>query len=486
MLTDADIRTGLGDRLRRIAGPGAPRVERAVADSRLCRPGDLFVALRGETLDGNDYVGHAFARGAVAALAERAPETVPADKTVYVCDDSLPALQRLGAWWRDRFQPRVVAITGTVGKTSTKEITAHVLARRWNLLKTESSLNGEIGLPLMLLRLRPEHEVAVLELGLFYAGEIRLQCELARPRHGIVTNVGYTHAERLGSIEAIAAAKRELVDWMPADGMVALNKDDPRVAAMAEYARCRVVTYGTGRGGGGRRRLPPDVIGSDVKDFGLDGFAFRLITRREGVEVRTPLIGRHNVGNCLAAAAVALDLGMSLAEIAAALATATNELRLRRLPGPLGTTLIDDTYNANPASMSAALDLLEAAHPGGGRRIAVLGDMFELGVEEERLHRELGERAARSADLILFAGERARWSAETARAAGGAVEHIGDPERLAERVLAELRPGDVVLLKASRGMAFERVVAALLAAREDEARPGRRAGADVVASHPSP
>jgi UDP-N-acetylmuramoyl-tripeptide--D-alanyl-D-alanine ligase len=454
MLTDSDIRAGLGDALYKTFGPGAPAIERAVADSRLCRPGDLFVALPGETLDGNDYVESAFAGGAAAALAARVPATIPDGCTVYQAPETLAALQRLAAWWRQRFNPRVVAITGTVGKTSTKEITAHVLAQHSNVLKTESSLNGDIGLPLMLLRLRPEHEVTVLEFGLFYAGEINLQCDLSQPAYGIVTNVGYTHAERLGSIEAIATAKRELVEWMPPDAMVALNADDPRVAAMAGFARCRVVRYGLGPS--------CDVRADQIEDFGLDGFAFRLIAQDQCVAVRTPLIGRHNVHNCLAAAAVALAQGISLIDIAGALTTATNPLRLKRLPGPAGSTLIDDTYNANPASMKAALDLLEVAARGGGRRIAVLGDMFELGDEEERLHRELGARAAAAADLVILTGSRSRWTAEAVAQQGAArVCYVEDTDRLAETVRSVVASGDVVLLKASRGMMFERVVDAL-------------------------
>jgi UDP-N-acetylmuramoyl-tripeptide--D-alanyl-D-alanine ligase len=454
MLTDSDIRAGLGDALHQTIGPGAPAIERAVADSRLCRPGDLFVALPGETLDGNDYVESAFANGAIAALAARVPASIPDGRTIYQAPETLAALQRLAGWWRRRFTPRVTAITGTVGKTSTKEITAHVLAQQATVLKTEASLNGDIGLPLMLLRLQPEHQAAVLELGLFYAGEITLQCELAQPAYGIVTNVGYTHAERLGSIDAIATAKRELVEWMPPDAIVALNADDPRVAAMAESARCRVVRYGLSAGA--------DVRAEQIEDFGLDGFAFRMHARGQCVAVRAPLIGRHNVHNCLAAAAVALAQDMSLSDIAGALTTASNPLRLKRLPGPGGSTLIDDTYNANPASMNAALDLLEVATGGAGRRIAVLGDMFELGSEEERLHRELGVRAATAADLVILTGTRSRWTAEAVAQQGAArVCYVEDTDRLAEAVRAVVGSGDVVLLKASRGMMFERVVDAL-------------------------
>lgn len=484
MLTHADIVTGLGPALLRQIGSAAAPVTRAVADSRLCRPGDLFVALRGEHLDGNDFVADAFRRGAVAALAQRAPADVPAGHVVYETAEPLAALHALAGWWRQRMPARVVAITGTVGKTTTKEICAHVLGTRARVLKTEASLNGDIGLPLMLLRLRPDHEVAVLELGLYYAGEIRLQCDLARPRSGIVTNVGYTHASRLGSIDAIARAKRELVEALPPEGTVALNGDDPRVAAMAAVARCRVVTYGLSDG--------CDVRADAVEDAGLDGLAFRMVTAAGAVRVRTPLIGRHNVRNCLAAAAAALAAGMSPDAIADALHTATNPLRLKILAGPRGSTLIDDTYNANPASMAAALDVL-AGLPG--RRIAVLGDMLELGDEEERLHRELGEQAARVADLLILVGTRSRWTAAAARATGAAaVRLLADKTGLADALRADIRPGDVVLLKASRGLALETVVEALRAsppeadeaARADGAAQAGGPAAAVVAPHPSP
>jgi UDP-N-acetylmuramoyl-tripeptide--D-alanyl-D-alanine ligase len=481
MLTHADIVAGLGPLLLRQSGVASAPVERAVADSRLCRPGDLFVALPGETLDGNDFTEDAFARGATAVIAARPAGDPPAGRALFQVEDALTALHTLAAWWRGRFHPRVVALTGTVGKTSTKEITAHVLGARSCVLKTEASLNGDIGLPLMLLRLRPEHEVAVLELGLFYSGEIRLQCELARPRYGIVTNIGYTHASRLGSLDAIARAKRELVEWLPAEGTAALNADDPQVAAMAPFARCRVVRYGLSDG--------CDVRGDDIEDFGLDGLAFTVRTPDGSAHVRTPLLGRHNVHNCLAATAVALADGMALDAVAGALATATNPLRLKALDGPRGSTLIDDTYNANPASMAAALDVL-AAVPG--RRIAVLGDMLELGEEEERLHRELGERAARVADLLFVVGPRSRWTAAAARAAAPEVRHFERKEGLAAALAAEIRPGDVVLFKASRGMAFETVVEALRAgpfaadpaARADGVARAGGPAAQVVASHP--
>lgn len=454
-LEHTDVLAILGPALRRVTGIARAPLGRAVVDSRLCQTGDLFVALPGEHVDGAAYVEDALARGATAVLATRTPATVPAGCAVYETGEPLAALQRLAAGWRERFDVRVLAITGTVGKTSTKEIAAQVLGRRYALLKNEGNLNGDIGLPLVLLNLRAEHEAAVLEMGMYAEGEIRLQCELARPRWGIITNVGYTHAARLGGIEAIARAKGELAAWLPPEATLALNADDPYVAQMAERARCRVVHYSAGGAA--------DVRAVEVEEYGLDGIGFTIEARGARAHVRTPLIGRHNAGNCLAVTAIGLADGMSLDEIAEALARATNPLRLTVYPGPNGSTLIDDRYNASPASVAAALDVL--ARAPGRRRIAVLGQMAELGEAEERLHRAAGEQAARTADLIFTVGPLARWLAEAARAAGhGDVRHTDEKIGLAEAVIAEARPGDVILIKGARGLALESVVEMLRAA----------------------
>lgn len=472
MLTHDDMIRALGPRLRRSTGVAATSFVRAVVDSRTVTPGDLFVALPGEHVDGAAFIDDAFARGATAALAARMPDIVPDGRAVYEVDDPLAALQQLARWWRGRMPVTVVAITGTVGKTSTKEITAAVLAAGGRgVLKNEGNLNGEIGLPLMLLRLRPEHDLAVFEFGMYRLGEIALQCELARPVVGLVTNVGYTHASRLGSIEQVARAKGELPAWLPVDATVALNLDDPRVAAMAAATRARVLTYG----------LASDAMlrAEEVTDHGFDGLSFRLMTPAGSARVRSPLVGRHNVANCLAATAAALTLGMSVPEIAAALSEARNPLRLKVLPGKAGSTIIDDAYNAGPASMAAALDVL--AQAPARRRIAVLGDMAELGDDnDQRLHEELGARAAAAADLVLLAGARSRWTAAAARAAGSAeVRYFPDRDTLTNELLMELRAGDTVLIKASRGMAFEHAVHAVAAVP-----PTAADGAPVVTHHP--
>jgi len=282
-------------------------------------------------------------------------------------------------------------------------------------------------------------------MGMYALGEIRALCEIARPEVGVVTNVGPSHLERLGSLEAIAAAKAELPESLPPQGYAVLNADDPLVMTMAERTRARVLTYGISEGA--------DVRAGDIVSRGLEGVAFRLHWRGQTGQVETHLPGRHIVSNALAAAAVGLAGGMPLAEVAQALAGAEVPLRLQVHRGRNGCTLLDDTYNASPASMAAALDLL-AEIPG--RRIALLGDMAELGAASREGHLATGRRAAETADIIHAVGEEAQLIADAAREGGhGAVHHWSTKEQAAEAVAAALRPDDVVLLKASRAMAFE-------------------------------
>lgn len=420
-------------------------------DSRLALPGTLFVALRGAR-DGHTFIPDAAARGAVAALGERPVDEIDArGLQAYIrVADALAGLQRLAAHWRARRPVAVVGVTGSVGKTSTKDLIAHTLGCRWTVLRSSGNYNNEIGLPLTLLALRAEHQVAVLEMGMYAAGEIALLCELARPRVGVVTNVGPVHLERLGSLDAIAAAKAELVQALPADGDAILNGDDERVRAMAHRSMARVLTYGYGRA--------CDVRLTEVVSYGLDGLALRLETPAGALDVRTPLAGTHHAYTAAAATATALALGMELAEIAAALATAPATLRLAVHRLPSGATVLDDTYNASPASVLAALDLLANC---AGRRVAILGDMFELGAAEEEGHRAVGRRAAHVVDELWAIGERARWIAEAAQEQGlAAVYHRATKAEIGYQT----RPGDVVLLKASRGMRFEELVERLTAA----------------------
>jgi UDP-N-acetylmuramoyl-tripeptide--D-alanyl-D-alanine ligase len=433
-------------------------------DARQAKPGDLFIALHGERFDAHEFVSDAAAAGATAALVSRAwADTNPeAPLPLLVVADPLAALQRLAAWWRDRLDHLlVVGITGSVGKTSTKEVVASVLARAMPTYRSPGNLNSEIGLPLSLLEVTPEHGAAVLEMGGAYAfGEITLLCEIARPRIGVVTNIHPVHLERMGTIEAIAETKAELVDAVPEDGWAVLNGDDPRARAMATRCRGRVLFYGLGPDN--------DVRGSDVESQGLDGTAFWLHMNGEANRVKVPLIGGHAVQLALAGIAVGRAAGMDVAEILLGLAEPGVQVRLLIGPGPNGSQLIDDTYNASTPSMMSALGLLEAINPP--RAIAVLGDMRELGELAEHEHITVGRRAGEVADLVVTFGELARIIAREAATTDGRFD-AGPPrvtsfgleqrEELIDYLRRELREGDVVLLKGSRGLEMETIVAAL-------------------------
>jgi len=432
-------------------GPTDRKFARAAIDSREVRKGDLFFALQGERRDGHHFVAQAIEAGALGAVIER-PVDAPAAAALFHVSDSLEALQRLAAWWRRRHEVKVIAVTGSVGKTTCKELIASILGHKYAVLKSEANLNTEIGIPLTLLQLANEHERAVLEFGMYARGDIAALAQIARPATGVVTNVGPVHLERLGSMGAITAAKAELVEALPADALAVLNGDDARTVAMARRTPARVTYYGYSE--------QSDVRASGVVSSGLEGTQFRLKYAGDCVDVRLPLPGRHYVYPALAAAAVALEEGLTLNEIAAALAEARLDLRSRIVRGPNGSTVLDDSYNASPASMLAALDLL-AELPG--RRIALLGDMLELGAAEEEGHRSVGERAATACDLLLTVGVRASSIAEAARRAGATdVRQVGTAGQAIEALRKELREGDHALIKASRAMALEEVVSALI------------------------
>ena len=333
---------------------------------------------------------------------------------IFRVDNSMIALQELAKWWRSRLTKlRVIGITGSVGKSSTKELTAAVLERDFVLLKSEGNLNNEIGLPLTLLELEPKHERAVLEMGTYGPGEITRLAELAQPIVGVVTNVGPVHLERMGSIEAIAEAKSELVQALPASGTAILNFDDPRVLAMRDKTRAQVLTYG----------LDPqaDVWADEIVSEGLEGIHFTLHYRSEEFHVQVPLLGRHSVHTSLRAAAVGLAEGMSWDHILEGLQDRRAQLRLVAVPGPNGSTILDDSYNASPASMIAALNLLAEL---SGRKIAVLGDMLELGEYEDEGHRMVGLRAIDAADVLVTVGELGQMIAREALDNGMSPERV--------------------------------------------------------------
>ena len=434
-------------------------------DSRRVEPGGMFVALPGSRTDGYLFMEDAYRRGATTILTYADIPALPGSRLrlgaplpagplarpyLFLVEDTLAALQKLAAFWRRQFEPRVVAITGSVGKTTTKELTAAVLRQRFRVLKSEQNYNNEIGLPLTLLRLSDEHEVAVLEMGTYGPGEIRALCAIASPQIGVVTNIGPTHLERMGSLERIAAAKAELVEALPADGLAILNGDDPLVAAMADQSAAPVMTYGLEPGN--------DLWADEIESAGLEGIRFTFHYQGETLPVRIPLLGQHSVQTALRSAAVGLTYGLDWGEIVAGLQDMTAQLRLLAVPGIAGSTIIDDTYNASPASVLAALNLLAELD---GRHLAVLGDMLELGDYEEKGHRLVGARAAAVTQWLVAVGRRARWIADEAVAQGMSADRVVRLDSAAEAAAflrERLQPGDVLLVKGSRAMALERVV----------------------------
>jgi UDP-N-acetylmuramoyl-tripeptide--D-alanyl-D-alanine ligase len=430
-------------------------IEGASVDSRRVTPGSCFVALRGERVDGHRFVVEALRAGAAAALVERPVELPPdLDAAIVQVADPLVALQELAMWWRDRHDVRVVGITGSTGKTIAKEIVADVLSRALVTLRNEGNLNSETGLPMTLLRLEPRHEAAVLEMSMYTVGEIARLAEIARPEVGVVLAVHPAHLERAGSLDRIAQAKAELPAALPEDGLAVLNADDARVAAMRDVTAATVRTFGLGPGA--------DIRATDVESRGLAGTEFTLEAPWGTRRVRSGTPGRHLVPHALAAAAVAERFAVPLDDVAAALdAGSRAEHRMSVVEAASGATLVDDTYNASPVSVAGALDFLaETPLAADGRRLAVLGDMLELGPEEERLHREIGDRAARAADAIVAVGGRGAWIADAARAAGARVVAAEDADEAAAVLERELAPGvgDLVLLKASRGIGLDRTV----------------------------
>ena len=441
----------------------------AVIDSRLATSGSLFVAIAGEHTDGHDHLAEAFERGAIAALIDR--EVDPDFRVVDLrhgsewevveeplclrVENTVEALQSAARSWREQLQLRVIGITGSVGKSTSKELAAEVLQQRYRTYKNEGNLNNEIGLPLSLLKIEPAHERAVLEMGFYVPGEIALLSEIAKPQVGVITNISEVHLERAGNMEAIVKGKRELVESLPPDpeGVAILNFDDPRVRDMAECTEARIFYYGLS--------AEADLWAGDIEGLGLEGVRFVFHHEGETFRVRVPLLGRHSVHTALRAAAVGLTEGLSWEQILSGLTETRSQLRLVTVNGPGGSLILDDTYNAAPASVLAALNLLEELD---GRRIAVLGDMLELGEFEERGHRLVGARAAEVAQSLVTVGERARWIGDEAVRAGLAeaeLTTLSDSDQAVEHLRSEIGMGDIVLVKGSRGIHMDKIVSEL-------------------------
>ena len=444
-------------------------ITEAVIDSRQVIPGSLFVAIPGEKADGHDFINEAFKRGASFALTQKdvdaslrtfdlraaTPESVAAqDYSIPLClrvENTITALQQIARFWRRKLNLRVIGVTGSVGKSTTKEMIAEVLTTRFRTLKSPGNLNNEIGLPMTVLRLSEGHQRAVMEMGFYVPGEIAFLCDIALPQVGVVTNVGTVHAERAGSQEAIARGKAELVQALPPapEGVAILNFDDAWVRKMEEKTKARVFFYG----------LSPEahLWADQVEGLGLDGIRFRIHYQGETLHVKIPLIGRHSVHTALRAAAVGLAEGMNWQEILEGLSQGHMQLRLAAVRSETGALLLDDTYNASPESMLAALNLLDELD---GRKIAVLGDMLELGPYERGGHEMVGLRAAQVAGMLLALGERARIIAEAARKAGmkkSSVLEFDTLEPLVDWLNTNLSKDDVVLIKGSHGLRMDRI-----------------------------
>jgi UDP-N-acetylmuramoyl-tripeptide--D-alanyl-D-alanine ligase len=438
-----------------VAGDLGVPVTGVSIDSRRLTIGEAFFAIRAAR-DGHDFLRDAAARGASCLVVHNLPDDMPPSVPTVLVDDTTRALGRLAAYHRARFDVPVAAVTGSNGKTTTKEMMAGVLSALGPVLKPEGSFNNQWGLPLTLLRLSPEHRAMALELGANTPGEIESLAAICRPTVGVVTVVQGAHTEFFGSLDGVAHEKSALVRAIPPDGAVVLNADDPRVLAMHTQSRARVLYFST--------RPGADVVAASPAVDGSDGLRFTLGIGQARRPLQLAFAGRHNVTNALAAAGVGRALGLSIEQIALGLESA-RPVKGRCVWRPAGRIrILDDTYNANPGSVGASLETL-AATSEGRRRVVVFGDMLELGDSSESAHREMGRAVAASgAAEFVGLGRWAQVAVEAARAAGLAESHhVTTFEDAVALMLKRLAPGDAVLVKGSRGMRMERVVDALVA-----------------------
>lgn len=424
----------------RVAGCGqdAP-LSGGVIDSREAGPGLMFCALPGERADGHEYMRSALEKGAACCLATHVPEGVTGP--VILVDDVRSAMAKIAGACRDRLDIPVVGITGSSGKTTAKEMCAAVLSQKYNTLKTEKNFNNELGVPLTLFRIGPEHGAAVVELGINHFGEMGRLGAMAKPDIAVYTLIGRSHLEALGDLDGVLRAKGELVEHMPPDGMLIVNGDDEKLAAWRPARR--KLTFGLGEG--------CDVRGVGFAPRGAEGSALTVLAGERRIELFLPAYGRHLAYAALAAAAVGIELGLSDGQIAAGAADYAPVGRRARIIETPSLTVIDDCYNANPDSVKMAI---ASAGALGGRLVCILGDMLELGEQSEQMHREVGEAARAAGALLLTAGERSA-------AMGG--EHFASKAELISVLPRLLKRGDRVLVKASHSMAFEEISDALRA-----------------------
>jgi UDP-N-acetylmuramoyl-tripeptide--D-alanyl-D-alanine ligase len=419
-------------------------------DSRTIHPGELFFAVSGERLDGHDYVEAALAKGAVGAVVRRDQLARFAEKSRLIAvDDTLVALQQLAAAVRRLWGKPLIGVTGSAGKTTTKEIIAHVLATKYHVLKSQGNFNNHFGLPLQLLKLEPEHDIAVIEMGMSHAGEITALAKLAKPDCGVVTLVAPVHLEFFESLADIARAKYELIESLPAGGIAVLNADDAYVSRFGRDFHGNVVRFGL--------QKPADVCAINIASLQPIGSAFDIFSNGESAHAELPLLGEHSIYNALAGVAVGLQYGVSLSEAAESLASLSAGDKRGQVLEFARATVINDCYNSNPKALNSMVQSL--AGMSARRRIVVAGEMLELGPSGEALHRECGERTASyGVDFVLGVRGLARFIVEGAAAANVAAEFVASPEDAGEWLKHNVRAGDLVLLKASRGVRLERAL----------------------------
>lgn len=422
-------------------------------DSRRVKAGDLFVAIPGEKVDGHKFIPDVLKKGAYAL----SQQSLDVDGAYILVEDTVTAMKRLARFYRNTLDIKVVGITGSVGKTSTKEMIASVLGTKFRVHKTQGNFNNGIGLPLTIFQIEKEHQVAVLEMGISEFGEMHELADMAQPDIMVITNIGLCHLENLKTRDGILKAKTESFAHLKPDGVVILNGDDDKLSTVEQVAGRKPVFYGIK----GRNLCETSVCADAVTEHGLEGMTAEFHTPQGDMEVFIPIPGEHNVYNALAATCVAEQLGLSMDEIKCGIAAASTISGRTNLIHTKGMTVIDDCYNANPVSMKASLDVLSKA---GGRKIAVLGDMGELGEDEQQLHYEVGTYAGTlPIDLLFCVGTLSGKLAEGAKKQNPAltVKHYGTREEMTEELLATVKEGDAVLVKASHFMEFPKVVAAL-------------------------
>lgn len=412
-------------------------------DSRKVSEGFMFAALKGEHSDGHDYIAKAFGLGAVCCLAERVPDGI--DEPVIVVSDVAKAMKTLAAEYRRRFDIPVIGVAGSVGKTTAKEMIASVLSQKYNVLKTEKNFNNELGVPLTVFRLEPEHEAAVIEMGISDFGEMSRLAEIVRPTMAVYTVIGHAHLEHLGDRDGVLRAKTEMLSYMPDDGIVFLNGDDDKLAAF-ECSKRRVL-FGTGANS--------SVRAVNISD-GSDETRCTVVSAERKIDLVIPAYGKHMVYAALAGAAVGMSLGLDDEMIKKGVLEYETVGRRARVIDTGYLTLIDDCYNANPDSVKCGIDSMSDT---AGRKVCILGDMLEMGAQKEELHRSVGKYAAlKGVDLLIAVGELSRYTAE---GAGKIARHFDSKAELIKTLPELMHSGDTVLVKASHSMGFDEISEAL-------------------------